>query len=403
MVFKRKNKAKLAPLVRVPAWRKLLMAVALLAAGCSAGTGSGGYREAGQIVSMPPKPDKVDPRALAATCSYTGLYGVALESCVRLLAAKLPPFDPTKPDHFGELYSPQKYYECKLKNPSNLGCEEFALRRPENPEYWPYPGVPKPKWPEAPKKSVYRAGMDGKEYFDALCKAEAGEFIYRTVENVEGIHVIRPRARQEGDKGMDDRYVIEDPYANAYSDIATEPEFYFVGPKRDIPIWSNSAKIDIAKIGRYRYIESAAIASPPLTVQQSFYDWSYATPMPEGSIVARYYGYDTKERETMKKEYADKAMSRYGYTWRGISRPHDRELGVAGSELAAVDLTTGEILGIRRGFRFSATRDNRRVNWLRGSVCPNHAPIDPGPINGGFILKVLKPSQTIFEQKEMNK
>lgn len=66
-------------------------------------------------------------------------------------------------------------------------------------------------------------------------------------------------------------------------------------------------------------------------------------------------------------------QSRYGWTWRGIKRPFDREVGVAGGELAVVDLKTGEILGLRRGFVLGARRLGGPVGWGGGNACPEYA------------------------------
>jgi uncharacterized membrane protein YgcG len=62
-----------------------------------------------------------------------------------------------------------------------------------------------------PEDSGYKPGMTSKEYFDHLCKTEAGEFIYKTVENVEGIFMMRPR-REATDWELEHLYVLEDPY-----------------------------------------------------------------------------------------------------------------------------------------------------------------------------------------------
>ena len=55
----------------------------------------------------------------------------------------------------------------------------------------------------------------GDLYFDYLCKHEAGEFIYRTVDNVEGILQMRPR---DGSKDYFDRMAVgdipEDPWGH---------------------------------------------------------------------------------------------------------------------------------------------------------------------------------------------
>jgi hypothetical protein len=42
-----------------------------------------------------------------------------------------------------------------------------------------------------PKDSGYKPGMSSEQYFDHLCKTEAGEFLYKTVENVEGCATAR--------------------------------------------------------------------------------------------------------------------------------------------------------------------------------------------------------------------
>src|SRR5207237_7661024 len=80
----------------------------------------------------------------------------------------------------------------------------------------PYPDkVPPPKWPEATADSGYKPGMSTQEYFEHLCKPEAGEFIYKTVENVEGIYQMRPREALT-DAMLQDRYYLEDPYGAEY-------------------------------------------------------------------------------------------------------------------------------------------------------------------------------------------
>jgi hypothetical protein len=62
-----------------------------------------------------------------------------------------------------------------------------------------------------PADSGYKPGMTPQDYFDHLCKTEAGEFIYRTVENVEGIYIMRPR-KEATDSELSHLYALEDPY-----------------------------------------------------------------------------------------------------------------------------------------------------------------------------------------------
>lgn len=318
-------------------------------------------------------------------CNVLGQSYLRTQQCWTLEAAKLPPFDPGKPEHFGELYDPQKFLECKLQDPRNSACDRFALRRPENPEYWP-PGSKKITWSAPPKESVYREGMNGREYFAALCQAEAGEFIYKTVENVEGIYQIRPRTPQESNPELMDRYVMEDPYGRL--GLTGSVEFEMVGD-RVLPKWVKLDKGITSK--RYVYLESPAEFFQPKPSWSGYRDSSYFQAKPDKTNIIRFSGFsgDDGDMRSMLVRYDTKANSRYGFTWRGITRPHDRELGIAGGELAVVDLETGEILGIRRGFQYSASKSNKTIWWLGGLICPDSGGF---PINHQFIFRVAKPA-----------
>jgi hypothetical protein len=64
-----------------------------------------------------------------------------------------------------------------------------------------------------PEDSGYKPGMTPEQYFDHLCKTEAGEFIYKTVEHVEGLYMMRPR-KEATDDELSHLYALEDPYGH---------------------------------------------------------------------------------------------------------------------------------------------------------------------------------------------
>jgi hypothetical protein len=168
-----------------------------------------------------------------------------------------------------------------------------------------------------PADSGYKPAMTPQEYFDHLCKTEAGEFIFKTVENVEGLYMMRPRERAT-DYMQEHLYAMEDPYG--YTDWEAErPQTVFVSPPWRV----------------YSYVEASLSPS--------------VSPKVPGARYRRYSGY-VQDRSPMIEEHVIELKSRYGYTWRGISRPHDRELGIAGGELIVLDLQSNEVLGVRRGF-----------------------------------------------------
>ncbi|MSQ54984.1 MAG: hypothetical protein EXR31_06410 [Betaproteobacteria bacterium] len=66
-----------------------------------------------------------------------------------------------------------------------------------------------------PKDSGYRRSMSSEEYFNHLCKMEAGEFIFRKVHGVEGFQFSRP-PNWPTDQDLTDRYRLEAPELERY-------------------------------------------------------------------------------------------------------------------------------------------------------------------------------------------
>lgn len=224
-----------------------------------------------------------------------------------------------------------------------------------------------------PADSGYKPSMTSEQYFDHLCKTEAGEFIYKTAENVEGVFQMRPRPAVSYEANH--LYAPEDPYGGPYG--SNQPEFWFVGPNR------------------YQYFESSDLLRRGPGGLKDFTHPSYLGVPPGGAKIARYFGHDGRHEKTMQKEFDTARKSRYGYTWRGISRPSDREIGVAGSELIVLDLETNEVLGVHRGYaRFDIDKSiagTAAMQWWQ------RCPIGPNMGGGArlvFILKVLTPTSS---------
>lgn len=104
----------------------------------------------------------------------------------------------------------------------------------------------------------------------------------------------------------------------------------------------------------------------------------------------------------MAEEHVPELQSQYGYAWRGVSRPHDRELGIAGGELIVLDLRTKEVLGVRRGFiRSGGVRNNMTgIWWLSAQVCPTLRLYKSSQKDGNFtywfVSKILKPAGSLI-------
>lgn len=267
-------------------------------------------------------------------------------------------------------------------------CGEVAKLKPADPlateegRFAHSIKIPNP----VPEDSGYKPGMTSQEYFDHLCKTEAGEFIYKTVENVEGIYMMRPR-KEATDWDLEHLYALEDPYG--YTNGETNDfEFLFVEPNR------------------YQFVEMPLMVGRKPSWGKEFLDPSYAQLPDVTAKYMRYTGHDSKSPKTMVKDYASALNSRYGFTWRGISRPHDRELGIAGGELIVLNLETRDVLAIRRGYaRSGKVRNSTGVWWLTAQACPAYG------YRGGrnkdfdfsfwFVGKVLRPKNYEQSFKEL--
>jgi hypothetical protein len=222
--------------------------------------------------------------------------------------------------------------------------------------------------------------MKPHEYFEHLCKTEAGEFIFKTVDNVEGIRLTRPRQPVD-DYKFRHLYAMEDPYGNWQGEVE-EPGFEFVGPTK------------------YTYLETPLNSVARERGLLRYSDSSLFEPPKPDQTVERYFGFDSKSLKSLKLERDSAFKSRFGIIWRGIRRPHDREMGIAGGELIVLDLETKEVLGVRRGYALY------RGSWEFAPVCPRYGYAggrDKGyQFSVWFVAKVARPPKwrEFFEAEE---
>jgi hypothetical protein len=224
--------------------------------------------------------------------------------------------------------------------------------------------------------NVYQRGMSGDAYFRALCAAEAGDFIFKTVSNVPGIQQLRPR-NIATDLVVMHLFALEDPGGYVRAEAA-DPEFIFVRP------------------GRYRFLEIPITTTVNRSIhelQLKYRHPSYGIQPRAGSLFMRFERYDGSNMQSMVRTDAKERASRYGYTWRGISRPSDRELGIAGGELIVLDLETSEVLGVRREFAKTGNVRNRftSIDWEFAAVCPILEGRSKADYSYEFLSRVLIP------------
>jgi hypothetical protein len=199
------------------------------------------------------------------------------------------------------------------------------------------------KLPEPlPTDTGYRESMTSEQYFQHLCKNEAGTFIYKTIAGVDGFYFMRP-PRPPTDDDLQDLYKLEAP------DIERLFQLYRATPG------DRSTIFIIPGLRHYQFIEERN----PVT-----------------GLFERASGFAPRQTRPREIERNSERLSKYGLTWRGIKRHHDRESGLAGSEWIIIDLVSNEVLGVHRTYvRTGGVRNSvGGVWWLNAVQCPNVKP-----------------------------
>jgi hypothetical protein len=298
------------------------------------------------------------------------LLSVLLVGLLPSLLAACASFAETPGERFRKAIKEIEVACAKRKLDPNEVCGGVAKLKPADPlvteegRFAHSIKIPNP----VPTDSGYKSGMTSEQYFDHLCKTEAGEFIFKTVENVEGLYMMRPR-KEATDYELEHLYALEDPY-DATDD--PNPQDYLVQPP----------------FGQYQFLETPSTRDEAETSQPHMRYFRVSEKASKKEYVYMDGARSHRVPYIVTKEGVSSLKSRYGFIWRGIQRPHDRELGIVGGELIVLELQTNDVLGIRRGFiRSGSVRNLTGIWWLGGQVCP----VKKALSSSQFIQKVLKP------------
>ena len=233
--------------------------------------------------------------------------------------------------------------------------------------------------PGTPKQSV--------QYFNHLCSTEAGEWIFETIKNVNGLYFARPK----GDLPIPGE-IMTDPYG---------PEAPWVERQlwlsSDTPL-GQGALFVYPTFRNYHFVEQprrntkwqAGIQEPYVRL----FGYTRGYFVKPGQVVA-----DWNEKTPMQVIGIPALTARYGYTWRGLRRERDREFGIAGGELLIYDLKTKEVLAVRRQFLIAShnPRGEGKAMWEVAGSCPQRPSDGLSTDFNKFafdVLETIEPSTT---------
>ncbi|RLJ65129.1 hypothetical protein [Sulfurisoma sediminicola] len=260
---------------------------------------------------------------------------------------------------------------------------------------------------EPPKDAVQQRVQDGKTLWEEKCRTVAGEKIYRKVEGVEGVLLmkVRPRAgeREWADRNWPGAAFARELHSDSYitsflgfeEALGTDGKPRAITPDRrgyitttrnpgGLPGYRWVEVIDEKDGQRFRYTGSEKVVgrkdvnAPNVKIE-----------------LERNPNYDLNVyRYTLDKAPSISPPPRYGVTYEDHVIPEERYLGIASSTIKVIDLKTNEVLGEMTRYAWSPGAPSR-VNpspWLTAYRCPEHA-VGTDQYTRKFVDQILIPAK----------
>ena len=261
---------------------------------------------------------------------------------------------------------------------------------------------------DEPKGEVQKRVEDGKAYWEEKCRTVAGEKIYRKVENVEGVLLmkVRPRAgeREWADRNWPGAAFARERWGSEYIEsflaferpstgqngalIPITPEnrgdVYTTRDPNGLPGYRWVEVIDEKDGQRYRYTGSNRIVGRKDVNAPNVKINIERNPNYDLNI----YGW------VLDKTPATSPPPRYGVTYEDHVIPEERYLGIASSTVKVIDLKTNEVLGEMTRYAWSPGAPSRvnPVPWLTAYRCPDHA-VGTDQYTRKFVDQILIPAK----------
>ncbi|MCP5207906.1 MAG: hypothetical protein H7A01_11920 [Hahellaceae bacterium] len=178
------------------------------------------------------------------------------------------------------------------------------------------------------------------------CVENAGHYVFRKVEGVEGLAQLRLREwAGYGDWKSRSEYPYDFYGYDSYE--IRNAEFFYVSPPFSNFIFFESPMLT----DRFKF--------PPNNARNDHIPAVTVDPNPK---YRRFSGYRQRESK-MKEEHVAELMSHFGFTFQEVHTERDDLFDVIGSDLIVVDIATGEVLGLRKAYWSKA-----EIN--ASSICP---------------------------------
>lgn len=256
-----------------------------------------------------------------------------------------------------------------------------------------------------PGKSAWE-GYQARKRLDAavaqfqLRCTSAGEKIVRTVDNVEGVVLMKWRDKRDINDDYD-QYKLSDPYGR---DCSAEE---YIAQLLRLENTAGRFEREVAlRKGRYRFIEAIDDADGK---RYRFTGTMKLMPAWTPEAIERFRrnrGTDPPESAywfQLERTPLERYTARYGITWDDISTRQDRDHWIAGGSINVIDLQTNEVIAERVGYMMDRGLGDSAIGRSPWMAAPDWAcPAFPRSTGGGafrgnryhaFIFKVLTPTE----------
>lgn len=228
-------------------------------------------------------------------------------------------------------------------------------------------------------------------YFDHLCETEAGVTVFDTVENIEGVSLLRGERREISKPWTYDRYGTEDALSHGGN--------YMESDKNGGGFHGTPVEMIQPYRGHYTFIEYPDAESGggwvrfvrKINPQPPYpYTDGFTTYAPAG--LAKWLPF------MVVRNSVATPIAKYAITWRGVRRERDREFAIAAAEMVALEVGTKRVLAVNRDFLLSG-RDIHPsgVWWGNAKSCRDRRNPQLGFYVQDLANLVLKPVASVNE------
>lgn len=213
--------------------------------------------------------------------------------------------------------------------------------------------------------------------FQEHCK-KAGEFIYKTADNVEGFLLMKVRPKENN---FGEQFMMDDPYGEGWGNGEAQ-----IGPF--LHAKDERGFVDSEAVGGHRHVDII----DPMNGKR----YRYTGRLDQPSLRDQRYA-EWARVFILDKTLAPAAAPRYGLAYDDISTRENREYWIAGSALRVIDLQTNEVLAERIGYMMDPGQGGlgqggSHPAWdrARDHACPANPSVHR---TRNFVEKAIKPIQ----------